>query len=100
MLGFLASAWSVAQKLIGRPFRDWARWAEAEPAQAAQQLELVSRVLRHRADAYKRQKGWRARRDRKVAAALLEQAQELRASAGREDALRAVCSVRPGEWKA
>ena len=64
--------------LIGRPFREWAEWAERNPGAAAQQLEAAAVVLSYRAGAYKRQQGWRARRDRALAHAFKEHASKLR----------------------
>ena len=84
-------------RLIGRSFRGWSEWAQKNPRAAADQLELVSKVLEHRARAYKRPNGWRARRDRAAAAALVDHANELRARSGA--ALQRVCAVRPGEYR-
>lgn len=84
MIGLLSAigrGLSMLRDLIGRPLREWSEWASKNPMAAAEQLEAASTVLRYRASAYRRQNGWRARRDRALAAALKEHASNLRNSA-------------------
>jgi transcriptional regulator with XRE-family HTH domain len=85
-------------KLLGRSFRSWSEWAADNPRAAARQLELIAGVLQARADAFKRQTGWRARRDRELAEKLRQQAHALHMSASDKHALRSVCSSKPGTY--
>lgn len=98
LLEVLTTAWGHVRKMIGRTFREWSEWAEANPAPAARQLELVASVFEHRSRAYKRSKGWRARRDRGIAGALREQAIALRAAVDDAKRLRSVCGAKPGTF--
>lgn len=92
---FLSAAWRIVSRLLGRSFRAWSEWAHDHPGDAADQLDLIARVLRRRSEAFRRQGGWRARRDRKISEALHEHARALRS---REKKARA-CAVRPGTWR-
>lgn len=82
-------------RMLGRSFKAWAEWAEDHPEGAARQLETIARVFKYRSEAYRRQNGWRARRDRKFAEALFAQAKALRAESDRKH----VCAVPPGTFK-
>lgn len=86
-------------KMIGRSFRDWSEWAQREPHAAADQLDGIATVFKHRAKAYRRQTGWRARRDRGFEAALREHADALRENAPRPAELQRLCGVKPGAFK-
>lgn len=88
----------LVSELLGRPFREWSEWAENNPAAAARQLELIAGVLSERSRAYKRQDGWRARRDKHLARALSLHAFELRAHVKGSKELASACAIKPGAW--
>lgn len=95
VLDVFSRAWRLVSSLLGRSFRDWSEWAVRDPIAAAHELDLISALLEGRARAYRKQDGWRARRDREVAGSIRAHARRLRASATPEE-LAAACAVVPG----
>jgi len=85
--------------MLGRSFNEWSEWAALHPVAAALELDTISAVLEGRATAYRRRDGWRARRDKGIAASLRLQARRLR-SALTDDQVRAACKVPPGTMPA
>lgn len=92
MLRFLTAAWVL--RFLRLSFREWSDRAAANPRAAAEELDAIAVVLEGRARGYRRQDGWRARRDRGIAAALREHAAALRDRATTQRA----CRTRPGAW--
>lgn len=92
----LGAGWAFVSRMLGRSLREWGRHARDEPLAAARELELVAGVLEARANAFRRQHGWRARRNREWAANLRAQARALRDNKLRDRA----CQVKPTEWSA
>lgn len=88
-LGIIQRGLAVVRDLIGQPFREWAERADKNPGAAARQVEAIAVVLQGRADAIALRRGdkaWRVRRDRSVAARLIEYAAQLKAEARAREA--------------
>ncbi len=75
---WLLMVWRVLRPLLGRSLRSWGEFASRDPTAAAALLDDAATILHGRAGAYRRQQGWRARRDRSLAASLTQHAQDLR----------------------
>lgn len=83
-LGLIQRGLAFVRDLIGQPFREWSERADKNPGAAARQVEAIAVVLQGRADAIALRRGdkaWRVRRDRSIAARLIDYAAELKAEA-------------------
>lgn len=92
---WLTAGWRIVSGLLGRSLRSWGEHARQDPQAAAHELELVAGLLEARARAFRRQDGWRARRNREWAVSLRAQAQALR-----DDRHASACAVTPTQWGA
>lgn len=93
---WLTAGWRLVSRLLGRSLRSWGEHARENPGAAAHELELVAGLLEARANAFRRQDGWRARRNREWAKSLRAQAQALRL----EPQGGPACKVTPTQWPA
>lgn len=88
-LGIVQRGLATIRDLIGQPFREWSERADKNPGAAARQVEAIAVVLQGRADAIALRRGnkaWRVRRDRSVAARLIDYAAQLKAEAAAREA--------------
>lgn len=76
----LLRAGRIIRQLIGTPLRDWAEFAEQNPAAAARELELGAEWIQARSER-RRKRGWDrlADRDESIARAFRRHAAKLRA---------------------
>ena len=77
-LDLLAGITQLVRDTINQSAEDWARLVEEHPLGAASLLDLAAARLEARAIAFRRQSGWRARRNRAAATKLRVEAERLR----------------------